>query len=313
MSYDMIIIGCGAAGATAAIYGVRAGKSVLVLEKMPGGMGQIATSHQVDNYTGLPGISGFDLGMKFRKHAKDAGAEILDKAVLSITKSGDTFAVETKSETYEAKVVIYATGAVPKELGIPSEAKFKGRGVSYCANCDGFFYKDKVVAVIGGGDVALDDALYLSDIAQKVYLVHRRAGFRGAASTLQKVLAKENIEVIPYAVVDEILGENKVEGLRLKPSGIEVTEMQDKALTETREIAVDGVFLAIGTTPQTDLIKDLAELQGGYAVAGENCETQTAGLYVAGDIRTKELRQLITAASDGANAATNAANYLNHI
>ena len=295
---DTIIIGSGPAGLSASIYIKRANLNVLVIEKDYEGTGQIAESGKVDNYLGIPGISGYELGEKFREHALKAGVNFLEANVINIKNQKDNIIrVELENGEYvEAKTIIYAAGATHRRLNVLGEEKYLGRGVSYCAICDGAFYKNKVVAVIGGGDVALDDAVYLSEIAKKVYLIHRRKEFRGAESTLNLLKEKENVEILIDSEVDSILGDDKVTGILLK---------------NKREIILDGIFSAIGMIPKTEILKELIDLdEYGYVKADETGKTNLKGFFVAGDVRKKELRQIVTAVSDGANAATSAINYI---
>lgn len=315
--YDIIIIGSGPAGLSAAIYAKRANLNVAVAEKEYEGTGQIAESGNVNNYLGLPNINGYDLGEKFREHAVSLNVEFIEKEAVEIeavqndecAAESAIYRVKFDDDTIEeARALIYTAGAYPRKAGVPGEDEYTGKGVSYCAICDGAFYKGKTVAVLGGGDTALDDALYLADICDKVYLVHRRDSFRGAQSTVELLKQKENVELVLNETVTEIYGEKKPTGIKLK-SG--------------RELALDGVFVAYGSVPQSELIKNLVQLdERGYVVAGEDGITYAAakkddtnrkiqpGLYVAGDVRTKTLRQVVTAVSDGANAATTAAEYL---
>ena len=298
MTYDVGIIGSGPAGLSAAIYAKRANLSAVVIEKEYEGTGQIAESGQVDNYLGLPGISGYDLGEQFREHAVKLGVAFLEQEVTEIKKEDSavfTIIFEDGSSV-ETKTVIYAAGAAPRRANIPGEQEYSGKGVSYCAICDGSFYRGKKVAVLGGGDTALDDAVYLADLAEQVYVIHRRKEFRGAATTVEKLRKKENVTFVLEHQVKEITGVEKVNGVILE-DGI--------------AIAVDGVFVAYGSVPQTDLVKELVTLDAaGYVKAEETGETSLAGLYVAGDARTKKLRQVVTAVSDGANAATAVVEYL---
>lgn len=315
--YDIIIIGSGPAGLSAAIYAKRANLNVAVAEKEYEGTGQIAESGNVNNYLGLPNINGYDLGEKFREHAVSLNVEFIEKEAVEIeavqndecAAESAIYRVKFDDDTIEeARALIYTAGAYPRKAGVPGEDEYTGKGVSYCAICDGAFYKGKTVAVLGGGDTALDDALYLADICEKVYLVHRRDSFRGAQSTVELLKQKENVELVLNETVTEIYGEKKPTGIKLK-SG--------------RELALDGVFVAYGSVPQSELIKNLVQLdERGYVVAGEDGITYATikkadadrriqpGLYVAGDVRTKTLRQVVTAVSDGANAATTAAEYL---
>lgn len=298
MTYDVGIIGSGPAGLSAAIYAKRANLSAVVIEKEYEGTGQIAESGQVDNYLGLPGISGYDLGEQFREHAVKLGVAFLEQEVTEIKKEDSavfTIIFEDGSSV-ETKTVIYAAGAAPRRANIPGEQEYSGKGVSYCAICDGSFYRGKKVAALGGGDTALDDAVYLADLAEQVYVIHRRKEFRGAATTVEKLRKKENVTFVLEHQVKEITGVEKVNGVILE---------------DGTAIAVDGVFVAYGSVPQTDLVKELVTLDAaGYVKAEETGETSLAGLYVAGDARTKKLRQVVTAVSDGANAATAVVEYL---
>lgn len=298
MKYDVGIIGSGPAGLSAAIYAKRANLSAVVIEKEYEGTGQIAESGQVDNYPGFPGISGYDLGENFREHAVKLGVSFMEQEVTEIKKeaSSDFELVFADGSQVEAKTVIYAAGATPRRANIPGEQEYSGKGVSYCAICDGSFYRGKKVAVLGGGDTALDDAVYLADLAEQVYVIHRRKEFRGAATTVEKLRKKENVTFVLEHQVKEITGAEKVNGVILE---------------DGTAIAVDGVFVAYGSVPQTDLVKELVTLDAaGYVKAEETGETSLAGLYVAGDARTKKLRQVVTAVSDGANAATAVVEYL---
>ncbi len=294
---DVVIIGSGPAGLSAAVYSKRANLNVLVVEKVYFGTGQIAESHQVDNYLGLPGINGYELGEKFREHALKLGVEFKDGEAEQFETYEDGWKICLKSgEILETKTVIYAAGAIHRHLEIAGEQEYVGKGVSYCATCDGAFYRGKKVAVVGGGDTALDDALLLSDICSKVYLAHRRNEFRGSAGTVEKLSAKENVEFV----------------LEAKPSSIIGTDMVQKLqLADGRNLDVDGIFIAVGMIPMTTLVKDVVELdQNGYIVADETGKTSAVGFFVAGDVRTKGLRQVVTAVSDGANAAISAEQYI---
>lgn len=302
MLYDVIIIGNGPAGLTAAIYGMRAGLKTLVLSDNPMSGGQIATTYEVDNYPGLPKIGGMELGDKFEEHAKALGAEFRQASVSSIEDHGDTKVVVTDKENLETKTVVISIGADHSKLGVPGEKELTGMGVSYCATCDGAFFRNRVVAVVGGGDVALEDAIFLSRFASKVYLIHRRDAFRGAMVLQEQVKANEKIEIIYDTVVDEVVGKDTVECLRLS----------NKKTGEQWELPVNGVFMAVGTKPNVVGIQGLPEQdEKGYLIAGEDCATSIPGIYAAGDVRTKQLRQVITAAADGANAITSIEKYLN--
>lgn len=298
--YDTIIIGSGPAGMSAAIYAKRAQLKSIVVEKNYMGTGQIVESERVDNYLGLYGESGFDLGAKFREHAVSLGVEFYDgEAVKIISENGAYKILFEDDSTLETKTVIYALGANPRKLGIKGESEFAGRGVSYCAVCDGAFYKDKTVAVVGGGDTALQDAAILSKVAKTVYIVHRRDEFRANRALQEKVKNTENIKLVMNSVPTEIVGDNKVTALKL------LHNEQEEIL------AVDGVFAAIGTTPNSELLSGIAELdENNYVVAGEDGVTTAKGVFVAGDVRTKPLRQVVTAVSDGANCVESVEKYL---
>lgn len=298
--YDLIIIGSGPAGLSAAIYAQRARLETLVLEKEMVSGGQVLTTYEVDNYPGLPGINGFDMGMKFREHADNLGAAFETDVVLKVEDQGEVKQVVCENETYKAKTVLIATGAAHRKLGVPGEEELGGMGVSYCATCDGAFFRNKVTAVVGGGDVALEDAIFLARLCKKVYLIHRRDELRGARSLQEAVFKQENIEVVWDSVVEKIQGENMVESLVLK----------NKKTGETSELEVNGVFIAVGITPNSQTFEGLVDMEQGYIVAGEDCRTSVPGIFAAGDVRTKQLRQIITAAADGANAVTSVERYL---
>lgn len=300
MQYDIIILGSGPAGLSAAIYAQRARLSTLLIEEKPLSGGQILDTYEVDNYPGLPGITGFEMGQKFRAHADRLGAEVVNAQVLSVRLDGEKKIVTTQKGVYEAKTLIIATGAKHRRLGIPGEDKLVGMGVSYCATCDGAFFKGKTVAVVGGGDVALEDALFLARGSEKVYLVHRRDQFRGAKILQEKVKEASNIEPVLDSVVTEIKGEVQVSSILISSKN-----------GESRELEVQGVFIAVGIEPNSGAVKDLvAQDAGGYIVAGEDTKTSVEGVFAAGDVRTKQLRQVLTAAADGANAVTSAEKYI---
>ena len=302
--YDVVIIGAGIAGLTAAIYVRRSNKTVLVLEGQAYG-GQIINTLQIENWPGDYGVSGVDLMQKIYKQATELGAEVEFEEVGVVEKVGEDFVIKTEDGEYRAGAVILAVGAEDKKLGIEREVELTGKGVSYCATCDGAFYKGKNVAVIGGGNTALYDAVYLADIADKVYVVHRRDEFRGDAVLVEKLKRKENVEFVLGYVPEQILGDDKVAGVRLAPSG------KVDSVTSERTLDVDGVFVAIGKKPATEKYAELVKLdENGYIVASEDCRTSCDGIYVAGDCRTKDIRQLVTAAADGAVAADAAVNYL---
>lgn len=302
--YDLIIIGSGPAGLSAAVYGKRAGLHLLVLEKAPMSGGQVLNTYEVDNYLGMPGINGFDMGMQFRAHAEKLGVEFRETEVTSIEDKGEVKQVSTMEGLLEAKSVILATGAVHARLGVPGEEALGGMGVSYCATCDGAFFRGRTVAVVGGGDVALEDAIYLARTCEKVWLIHRRDELRGAKVLQEELAGLPNVEILYSHVVESICGEDAVESLQVKnvKSG------------EIFALPVAGVFVAVGIQPGTELVQKLADCDaGGYVLAGEDCVTRTPGIFVAGDIRRKPLRQIVTAVADGANAAMSAGAYCKSI
>ena len=291
--HDLIIIGSGPAGLSAAVYGRRAGFSTLVIEKNPMSGGQVLNTYEVDNYLGLPGINGFDMGMKFGEHAEKMQAEFIEADVLGVEDMGDYKLVKTTDGDYEAKAVIIASGASHSHLGVPGEEELSGMGVSYCATCDGAFFRGKTVAVIGGGDVAVEDAIFLARACEKVYLIHRRDSLRAAQSLQDTMLALPNVEVCWNSVVESINGEGRVNSITL---------VHKNGGTKT-ELAVQGVFIAVGIKPNSEsFITNIAADEKGYLIAGEDCATSMPGVFAAGDIRTKKLRQIVTAVADGANA-----------
>ncbi len=302
--YDLIIIGSGPAGLSAAVYGIRAGLNLLVLEQSPISGGQVLNTYEVDNYLGLPGISGLDMGQAFRAHADKLGVEFVEARVKEIVDNGNFKTVRTRKAEYEAKAVILATGAQHAHLEVPGEEELSGMGVSYCATCDGAFFKGRTVAVVGGGDVALEDAIYLARTCEKVYLIHRRDELRGAMVLQEELKALPNVEILYSHTVQEIRGEDSVEALLLK----------DVKSGEEKELAVQGIFIAVGIHPDTELVNGLVTCnEGGYVIAGEDGATDCSGLYVAGDVRKKPLRQIVTAVADGANAAVAAAEFLRKV
>lgn len=298
--YDIIVIGAGTAGMTAAIYARRASKSVLVLEAGAYG-GQIINTPDIENYPVEAHISGFDFATKLYEQTVALGAEFAFEKATKIGLDGDIKTVVTPYKRYEAKAVIIATGSSNRKLGLPREDELIGRGVSYCATCDGSFFKGKKVAVAGGGNTALEDALYLSDIAETVYLIHRRNEFRGDVATVQRLKQKPNVIFVLESRVTALIAEKRL-------TGIEVTKNDGTVSV----LDVNGLFVAVGRIPENREFEDIMELDGaGYALSGETCKTKTPGVFVAGDNRAKEVRQLVTAASDGATAATEAVKYLN--
>ena len=299
--FDLIIVGAGTAGLSAAIYGVRAGKSVLVLEGAAYG-GQIINTPEIENYPGIKKISGFEFATNLYNQAKELGAEIRFEKVLSVQEKNGHKIVVTKDKEYEAKAVILATGAKNRNLGIEKEQELVGKGVSYCATCDGMFYRGKVVAVNGGGNTAVEDATFLSEYVEKVYVIHRRDSFRADKAEVDRLVAKKNVELVLNSTIKAL--ESDASGL----TGILVV---DKDGNE-RRIQLDGLFVAIGQAPDNEAFRNEVDLDSkGYISAGEDCSTKTAGIFTAGDCRTKAVRQLATAASDGAVAALAAVNYIN--
>ncbi len=299
--FDLMIIGGGPAGYTAALYGARAGLTVGLIEKLAPG-GQMGTTDMVDNYPGFPeGINGFELAMNMKAGAERFGARTISAQVTGLELSGDVKTLRTPKEDHKARTVILATGAQPRELGLPNERELRGRGVSYCATCDGMFYRGKTVAVVGGGNTAVADALYLSRICEKVYLIHRRDKLRAPQVQQQNLEKAGNVEFIWNSVVKEMRFEQRLTGLTA----------EHKETGGLRELECAGVFIAVGQVPETELFKDQVELDSsGYVVAGEDCRTSIPGVFAAGDLRAKPLRQIVTAASDGAVAATAAQEFL---
>ena len=301
--YDLIIIGSGPAGLAAAVYAQRAKLDTLVVEKAMVSGGQVLTTYEVDNYPGLPGIGGYDLGLKFRENADRLGARFVEDEVLNIQDGGKGAikGVVCQGNTYEARSLILATGAVHRKLGVPGEEELAGAGVSYCATCDGAFFRGRTVAVVGGGDAALEDAIFLARMCEKVYIVHRRDKLRGAKRLQERLQALENIEFVWNSETAAIEGNGQVEALRLR---------QTKTGEEKR-LDVDGVFIAVGIAPESELYAGQLELdEQGYIRADESGQTSVPGVFAAGDVRTKALRQILTAASDGANCVASAERYL---
>ncbi|MGN1203371.1 MAG: NAD(P)/FAD-dependent oxidoreductase [Eubacterium sp.] len=298
--YDLAIIGGGAAGLTAAIYAARAGLDFIVLEQDGWGGGQITSAHKVENYPGVANVSGADLGESIKEQAVSLGAKIELGIVESINDLQDYKEIALHSgDTVKAKTVIAATGANPRRLGVAGEHELLGRGVSYCAVCDGAFFADKNVFVIGGGDTAVEDAIYLSSICKSVTLVHRREIFRAPKTRVDLLYKLSNVTVLCNETLSAITGEQRVDGVDLESS------------QGCRHYKADGVFIAVGTVPATSYLQNLPlDFEDGYVVAGENCSTAVNGLFVAGDIRKKPLRQVVTAVADGANAAASAIEYL---
>lgn len=297
---ELIIIGAGAAGLTSAIYASRAMLDFCVIEKAALSGGQIINTSEIDNYPGFISTTGSELSIKLREHAEACDTGFIQDNVLEIRKENGIFSVKCEKEAYLSKAVIAACGAVRRKLGAEGEKRLSGSGVSYCAVCDGAFFKNKTVTVVGGGNTAAEEALYLSKIARKVYLVHRRDKLRAGRALQIRINETPNIQLVFNSTITEITGENKVSGICLDQNG------------SSSFINTDGVFIAIGISPQSELLKGLAELdKQGFIIARENCETSLPGLFAAGDIRTKPLRQIVTAAADGAAAVSSAEKYLN--
>lgn len=293
--YDVAILGAGPAGITAAVYAARARLRVLWLDKgfMPGG--QINDTYEVDNYPGLFGLSGADLGEAMAKHAQKFGMAPLRANITEIEDLGEEKVIRTRKAEYRARTIVAALGASHRKLGIPGEEELAGMGVSYCATCDGAFFKDRTVAVVGGGNTAVEEALFLAKICKKVYLVHRRDILRADRILQEHVLSCPNVEILWDCVPVEIMGEEQVTGIAIK----------NVRQGEEMQLFVEGVFVAVGVLPNTGLLQGLADLdESGYVRAGEDCATSAPGVFAAGDIRTKMLRQVVTAAADGANSIT---------
>ena len=302
MKYDVVIIGGGAAGLSSAVYSQRAMLKTVVVEQEYMGTGQIAESPRVDNYLGFFGLDGAELGDKFRSHAEALGTEFLNDEVTEIISldSSNGYKIKlSEGDVLETKTVIFAAGCKRKNLGIKGEKKFSARGVSFCAVCDGAFYKNKTAAVIGAGDTAFSDALYLANIASKVYIIARRDKFRAGNSLVDAAKKRGNIEILTNTVPIEFTGEKSVDGIILNENG------------KKKKLVVNGIFIAVGSVPNTTLLSGIAKLdESGYVVAGEDGVTSAAGIFAAGDVRTKRLRQVITAAADGANCAVSAEKYI---
>ena len=301
--YDVLIVGAGTAGMTAGIYVQRAGKKALVWDEKGYG-GQIVNTATVENYPGFVNISGTEFTERIHEQAVELGVDFKVEKVKNAKKKGEVFVVSTGDSQYEVKSVIIATGVKNRELGIPGEEKFKGSGVSFCATCDGNFFKGRDIAIIGGGNTALEDAEVMSGIANKVYLVHRRDEFRGDKLTVKRLSVKDNVEFVLNSKPVEITGGFAVDGLK-----VENTEDGSQ-----KTLKVDGIFVAVGQTPDNKAFEGLVKLDSaGYVDAGEDCVTSAEGIFVAGDCRTKKVRQLTTAASDGSVAAAGAVEYINRM
>lgn len=298
--YDIIIIGAGPAGLTSAIYAVRANKKVLVLEAKAYG-GQIINASRVDNYPGMPHVSGYEFATELYNQTVELGAEVKFEKVVDINTSDKIKIVETSDNEYSCKAIIVATGADKRKLGIDREEELMGKGVSYCATCDGMFFKNKDVAVIGGGNAAISDTNYLSTICNKVYLIHRRKEFRADESEIENLKKSSNVEFVLDSNVTKLNGLDSLES-------IEVTDKENNK----RQLNVGALFIAVGQVPETgNIVKNINTIDSGYIIAGEDMKTNLEGVFVAGDVRNKTLRQLTTAVSDGSLAAVAACNYIN--
>ena len=300
LMYDIVIIGAGTAGMSAAIYGVRSGKKVLLLEEKNYG-GQIVNTPEVENYPGIIKTSGFEFATNLFNQAKSLGAEIKYEKAVEIKNNGVLKEVVTNKETYETKAIIIATGAKNRSLKLDKEKELIGSGVSYCATCDGMFFRGRDVAVVGGGNTALEDAMFLSNYCNKVYIIHRRDKLRGEEKIAKAISEKDNIEMVWNSNVVKLIGDDKVEGITVKNS-VDGSE---------KDIQVSGLFIAVGQEPDNYDFEEVVELDDkGYVIAGEDCKTESKGIFTAGDCRTKNVRQLTTAASDGAVAAIGACEYI---
>lgn len=301
MEYDVIIVGAGPSGMTAAIYAKRYGLNPVIVERSVYG-GQLINTPEVENYTGIKSISGVELAMVMYEQVNELGVEVLMDEITGTQLAGETKVVNTKSRELTAPAVIIANGAKRRKLGCPGEERLSGKGVSYCATCDGAFYKGRETVIVGGGNTALEDALFLSNLCSKVHLVHRRDRFRGSQILVDAVVKRENIEIHYDSLPAEITGGDRVEGIRL----------HNVKTGSDEDIQVAGVFVAIGLEPDNSSFgSELALDKAGYILAGEDCKTNLPGVFAAGDTRTKSLRQIVTAAADGAVAAFGASNLIN--
>ena len=301
--YDMVILGGGPGGYTAALYAARAGLDVVVLERLSAG-GQMALTSQIDNYPGFPeGVDGFELGLKFQEQAERFGAVTEYAEVKSLDLRAEPKVIRTSEGDYFARTVVIATGAGPRKLGLDGEERLSGRGIHYCAHCDGMFYRDKVVAIVGGGNSAAAEAAFLSRIAKKVILIHRRDTLRATKIYHEPLKKLQNLEFRWNSAVAELLGENRLSGIRV----------ENLLSGESEELHIDALFVSIGRKPATALVEGQLALENGYIIAGEDTKTDLPGVYAVGDLRTKALRQIITAAADGANAAHAAEEYLSAV
>lgn len=301
INFDIAVIGGGPAGYTAAIYAGRAGYTCAVFEKMSPG-GQMGITSSIENYPGFSSVDGFELASKMMEQASGFGAKMKYEEVTAVELEGKIKTVKCGAKEYTCRAVVLALGAKPRLIGVPGEAKYTGRGVSYCATCDGMFFRGKTVIVNGGGDTAFEDAMYLSNVCEKVYLVHRRDAFRAAASMVRKAEAKENIEFVKNAVITEIEGDGAV---------VTGAKIKNTLTGEESFLEAEGIFAAIGRVPDTALVKGMIDLDDyGYIIADESTKTSMDGVYAAGDVRTKSLRQIVTACADGANAIHHAEEWL---
>lgn len=300
--YDLIIVGSGPAGLSAVVYAQRAKLDTIVIERVPMSGGQILNTYEVDNYLGLPNMNGFDMGMKFREHADNLGATFINGNVEKIIDEGEIKIVVTNKESYKTRTVLITSGAESRKLGLANEKKLAGAGVSYCATCDGAFFRNKTTMVVGGGDVAVEDAIFLARLCEKVYVVHRRDEFRAAKIYSDKLKTLENVEILWDSVLEEINGDTQVSSAVVK----------NVKTGETKEVETDGIFIAVGMIPNTKEYEGLLKMDdSNYIIAEEDGITSVPGIFVAGDARTKKLRQIVTAVSDGANAITSVERYIN--
>ncbi|MCI9390012.1 MAG: thioredoxin-disulfide reductase [Lachnospiraceae bacterium] len=299
--YDLVILGSGPAGITAGIYAMRARLDTLLLEKGYVTGGQMLNTFEVDNYPGMPQVTGSEMSAAFERHMRQLGLPIRQGEAAKIIPDGKGFCIETEEDTYHASAVIIATGTRHRLLNVPGEKELSGMGVSYCATCDGAFYKGKTVAVVGGGDAAVEDGIFLARICKKVYLIHRRDELRAAKILQERLLGLENVEVLWNHEVKEIAGDEHVTDV----------EVYDNQKNSRSRLAVDGIFIAVGVQPNSQALEQIAATdRAGYFIAGEDCKTSTPGIFAVGDIRTKTLRQIVTAAADGANAVTSVLEYV---
>lgn len=299
-TFDILILGGGPAGLAAAIYGGRAAVKVAVLEKMLAG-GEIASTDKLENYPGFPeGISGLEFGQLLERHVLRFGAKILSASVEGVELEGELKRVTTGEGDYYGRTLIIATGTSPRLLGVPGEEKLSGKGISFCATCDGPFFRQKKIAVIGGGDAAVEEALYLTRFAEKIFLIHRRDKLRAVPALQEKIFNHPQVEILWDSIVEEFVGEEKLEKIIVK-------NVKDSS---AKELSVEGAFLYVGRIPNTGFIKGLEKDPQGYIITNEEMETSVPGVFAAGDVRRKFLRQVVTAAADGAIAATMAIRYL---